>query len=161
MTLTTDQLKGIADDLEALGDELGSRNWTPDATGSVMTAAAGSLVSIAAMRSPVPQQAYCPPPPYPYGPEDFSQNQDSVPLQVLVTGSTRQELEDRAYQAGRQVFGDDASLAVTLTGTIARAEVSRDGVTQYQCSASVRQEDSPAKSAHYSPRHPAREDEAS
>ena len=68
MTLLTEGLiTEIADALEALGEEFETRNWNPSLAQSVVTAAAGSLVSVAAMRSPVPQQLY-PPPPYGYGP---------------------------------------------------------------------------------------------
>jgi hypothetical protein len=152
MTLTTDQITDIAGDLEALRNELRTREWSRTRITAVVSAAAGNLASIAAMRAPVPQQAFYPPP-YPYGPEDFGQPAGSVPLQVTVTGGTRQELADHACQAGRQVFGEDASLSVTLAGQIVTAPVpSRDGVTQYQCGAIVRQEDSPAGTVHYSPR---------
>ena len=142
MTLTADQIKDIADDLEVLGAELADRDWNPDMSGSVLTAAVAPLVSVAAMRAPLPQQAYfAPPPPYPYEPEDSGTGASrSVPLQVTVTGGSRQELEDRARQAGLQVFGDGPDLDVTLTGAIVSAGgITRDGVTQYQCSAIVRQ----------------------
>lgn len=152
--LTTDQITEIADTLEALGDELNTRGWAPDPGASILSAAASYLVSIAVTRAPVPQQAYyAPPPPYPYGPEDFRPGPDqAVPLQLAVTGSNRQELEDRAYQAGRQVFGDDASLTVTLAGQIVPSGLVREGVTQYTCSATVRQENAGNGPATYSPR---------
>ena len=146
--LTAGQVTEIAATLEDLRDELRIRRWSGTRITAVMTTAAGNLVSIAAMRAPVPQQAYFPqPPPYPYQLEDFSQNSSSVPLQITVTGSTRQEMEERAHAAGRQVFGEDAMLTVTLAGTIQGSGFLRGGETQYQCGALVRvQEDGPPPS---------------
>ena len=141
--LTADQVTEIAGALEALRNELRTRRWSGARITAVMAPAAGHLVSIAAMRAPVPQQAYfAPPPPYGYGPEDYGQPAQSVPLQTSVTGSTRGELEDRAYQAGLQVFGEGANLVVTLAGTIQDTGTRRDNVTQYQCGALVRVQES-------------------
>ena len=143
-TLTTDQITEIADTLEALGTELETRDWTSEIAQPVVTATAGYLVSVAAMRTPVPQQAYFAPPAYPY--QDLLPGADqSVPLSVLVTGSTRNELEYRAEAEGLQVFGKDAALVVTLTGTITPVLQAHcgapDGEKQYQCGAVIRQQE--------------------
>jgi len=140
MTMLTDsQITEIADALEALGAELEARDWAPEMARPVVTAAASHLVSIAAMRAPVPQQAYFAPPPYPYGPEDFSQDAGTVSLQISVTGRTRDDLEKSARQHGRDFFGADAGLAVTLTSP---ACLTGDG-RGYTCGAIVRQQEPP------------------
>jgi hypothetical protein len=138
MTLTADQIKDIADDLEALGDELSSRNWAPDLSASVMASAAGNLVSIAAMRAPVPQQAFCPLPTYPY--QDLLPGGQSATLQLTVTGRTRAELEESARQQGEGFFGTGNGLMVTLTTP---AVMNPAGATPgYTCGAVVRQRES-------------------
>jgi hypothetical protein len=141
MTLLTEtQVTEIADALVALDAELAKRTTLP--LTEILTTTAGHLVNAALMRPQVPPQAYLPQPPYPYGPEDFMPGQpgQSVPLSLSVSGSNRQELEDRARAAGRQVFGEDAVLAVTLTGAIATDGRVKDGVKQYSCGATVREE---------------------
>lgn len=137
--LTPDQVTEVTDALEALRDDLRTRRWSGARITSVMTSAAGSLVSIAAMRSPVPQAAYFQPSPYSYGPEDCGQPPYVTALTITVTGGSRQELEDRARAEGQQVFGADADLSVRLSGSIARAGHSRGGETQYTCGAEIRE----------------------
>jgi len=145
MTLTTDQIKDIADDLEALGDELDCRSMDPGLAISILEAAAGHLVSIAAMRAPVPQQAYPVPPPYPY--QDLLPDAGSVSLQLTVTGRTRDELEENARKHGRGFFGTDDGLMVKLTTP---ACLIGDG-RGYTCGAVVRQRED-----RDGPRHPVR-----
>lgn len=111
--LTDTQITEIADTLERLSDELGTRNWDPEVTTAILSTAAGHLTGTALMRAAVP-------PPYPYEPDGFSQNYaGSVTLQIKVTGRTRKELEDRARQHGEAFFGADADLVVTLGGSVA------------------------------------------
>ena len=147
MTLTTEQIKDIADDLDALGAELGSRDWDPDDSVSVVSAAAGSLVSVAAMRAPVPQQGYYPPPPYPYTPEDFSRPGAPVTLHVQVTGRTLSELKAQARLHGKGFFGTGDGLEVALSGTVSQDHST--GETLYTCAAIVR-----LREGQGGPRHP-------
>lgn len=141
--LTADQITEIADALQALAEELDSRDWGPAAGQAVLTQAAGHVIAQAFVRTPVPQAAYFQPapPPYPYGPDDFRPGGDQgIGLSITVTGSNRQELEEKALAAGRQVFGDGAVLTVALSGTIHPADYNRESVTQYACGAVIRQE---------------------
>lgn len=146
MTLTTSQVTEIADDLEALRDELTDRNFR-DTLGPILGAAASHLITTATTPAPVTQQYL--PPRYPYEPGGYGQPARSVPLQVRVTGGSRQELEDRARAEGEQVFGSDAALAVTLIGTIITTGHVRGGENQYACAAYVRQEEpAPGQARH-------------
>jgi hypothetical protein len=141
MTLTADQITDIADDLEALARALRARDIGGTYVTAMLDGTASSLVSIAAMRAPVPQQAsYAPPPPYPYGPGDFGQN-TSVALHIQVAGRTESELKAIARQHGKEFFGAGADLDVALTGTVSTSSVARAGsdTPAYLSSAVIRQ----------------------
>lgn len=143
--LSNEQITEIADTLECLSDELGARNWDPEVITAIMSTASGHLLGTALMRASVPQQQahFAPPPPWPYGPDDFS-IQSGVALNVQVTGRTKKELEDRARQHGEAFFGADADLVVTLGGSAAQTQPGyypgQAGETQgYVCGATIRE----------------------